>query len=374
MKSPSPIVQKNPIADYQVLRVCKNQEINIVLSGDQVGKTVKVTGLFLKLDAMIVYNSKGVTHTIRQIRCFDLNRASTCFLGTIVVGDNVHLLVYMESDHVDKKDFLTLIDPYVDTIRLKPHQVLEVVMTDNAGWDWAWYPKNPTESSSCIALQEIGRRFYSPTIGKWKDQHYADPYFAEQKLKHQIPEKVLQTHFWFRFDSSMLAILEEDKLGRGHIAGSLVIFTRAEEDYACVDVLVDVSKKYITQFGSTLTLGKYGPNYQYRPVDSGRRTHPDNNASDVGYGNESDWKKEKFHKKHHYLNEEYVGNGDDDTWIIESKPNHVVSYKKQPKVVEKILMEVEISEVENPDLYEGCATEEWPKVTTIVDASCSDCC
>lgn len=374
MKSPSPIVQRNPIANYQVLRVCKNQEIHILLSEEHREKTVKVSGPFLTLDETIVYNSKGVFRTIRQFRCFDLNKGSTCFLGTITVGENVNLLVYLESDNVDKKDFVTLIDPYVDTIRLKPHQVLEVVMTDNTGWDWAWYPRNPTENSSCIALQEIGRRFFSPTMARWNQQLTSDPYFTDQKLKNQMPDKVMQTHFWFRFDSSMLGILNEDKLGRGHIAGNLVIYTRAEEDYACIDVLVDVSKKYTIQFANTLTLGKYGPNYRYSADDSNKKTHPDNKASDVGYGKESDWKKEKFHKKHYYHEDDYVGSGEDDTWVIESKPNLAVTYKKQSKVVEKILMEVEISEVENPDLYEGCSTEDWPKVTTIVETPCSDCC
>lgn len=366
MKRPAPLQVKWPNSDFQVLRLHRNQHIELMFDTDKPVPKIWIFGKHLELDNSCIYQFKKVIKTVITRNYFGTNRASTYFLGEIEI-EGRKLIVYLESDIASKVDFVTVLNPFAETIRIKPHQILEVVLCvePSNAWDWAWIPDTTNEKvHKTVSLEEIGYRFVSTTNMKWNQMEPSDPYYVfDRRPTNQIT--YVQQHWWFRFDKSLLGLLEADSVGRNSKVGYLMFSNKSNEEHYFIDILADLEKKYVQPFVNTLTLSKYKLGVTTSPI-----TVKQNKVNaliipgDTEKSTPLNWKHGKKYETDNY--DEIYGYGDDDTWIInekkESKAYTGSSFKKS-KHVDKLKLEVEIQQL-NSD-FDGCIVQDWDVKTEV---------
>lgn len=357
--NPSPVQIRNPVANYQVVRLHSKQDIFLSLSGEHTAKKIKVASPFLELDSMSHYKNGMLTHKIRQRQSFGLNASSTSHLGEIIVDKTV-LLVYLESQIDSKKDFITMVDPYADTVRLKPHQILEVVLMGHAGWDWTWYPEINTK----IDIEELGYRCAGNHQFRNSLQSLDEPYYVGYKSFLKPNNEPTQHHFWLRFDSTIIPIIQAESSGRNVSAGTLIFNCAVNNEQSSVDVYVDLEKKYLNKVTNTLTLGKHGSVTQsYTVVKSEKEktpkpkynSQPENKYTSGYYDDEwpDGWQSMEVNNQ--------WNDKKGTVYSYQGKGSYLSNAYNAKKPVECLLMDVEIKEVVCTSIEEGCDMVEWDK-------------
>jgi hypothetical protein len=154
--------------------------------------------------------------------------SSTHLCDIWIDSDNVCArLVIMQACHTpEKSDFVTTVNPDCSDLRLKPYNVLEVVLYDEEfrehdEWTWTW------DAKCNIDVEMIG--YQHVNINMWTRYYEfsgaeppAYPYARCVRTKAQHNPWCRQHHYWFRFNQKMMGALDAD-LGLIHV-GNLKFF------------------------------------------------------------------------------------------------------------------------------------------------------
>lgn len=261
----APLHIKNPSSLLHVTRVRPGQQI--VVSLDKTNMCLDIQTEFLKLDS-VIENEKGKQFTLTPRGDLEKwSQLSTFYLGEVTAGEG-NLLVYLDSMSEVKRDMVTVLNPGFDTVRLKPNQIMEVVLFNPSfsgrydRWTWQWYPKQD------LQLDEICYKCMIPNY------YHTEPdltdYFATVR---RSPEGVrcTQHHFWFRFEKNILQMITKEDckakfMGRLIFTGSTNWQNPQEE---CVegilDLYVDIHKKHYLSTIFTMNIDGYGSKYNHLP-------------------------------------------------------------------------------------------------------------
>lgn len=251
----TPVRIKNPDSLCRVVRLQPAQQLEIMLTDDY-GANINLQSEYLRIASIDEYIDKRICRIKQTDNAFGSNLHSTFYLGEISLSKG-NVLVYLESSDPGKKDTITIVNPGYDAIRMKPHQVLEVVCynPDFEGkddkWVWEWQPEVDLE------VDQIGYDFAMP---------YYYPAYREDKIYSIVPRitgdfRCAQHHFWIRFNKSVLELLDEN-LGRAKYVGKFIF--RGFPDSvgsdcveSVIDLFLDGNKKYFNKCVQTLTLPTY---------------------------------------------------------------------------------------------------------------------
>lgn len=140
---------------------------------------------------------------------------SSAFLGEIHIDSDHHsarLECHLEGLEVEKRHHLSIINPDCVDIRIKPYNVLEVIVYDKTfedkdEWGWEWSPLYDLD------IEQIGYSYIS--LNTWKAMcEIADgddpshPYARLPRASAYENSQCRQHHFWFRFDKSILKFVD----------------------------------------------------------------------------------------------------------------------------------------------------------------------
>lgn len=253
MSNYSPINVRNPSSLCHSVKVFPGQDILLVLDkNDYPNSKIEISrhgasDLCLLDVAYVREDEFRVTYRISQT-C-DLESwsiYSSCFLGDVWIDSEssiARLLVVLESKSVEKAEHLTVINPSKQDIKLRPYQILELVFYDtsfgyNDEWTLEWKPKKKL-CMECIGkdyLTLFGTRYSLPENLDNSD----DPSYRYARCKRLDPDVTCrQHHFWFRFDSGVLDLLNDnDCLSVGSF--DIVGYSNKFQKYNCSTVLCDV--------------------------------------------------------------------------------------------------------------------------------------
>lgn len=140
---------------------------------------------------------------------------SSAFLGDIWIGSqnrSARLIVTLNSDNPQKYNFVTVVNPEMCDLRLKPGDIIEVVLfhdqfDENCEWSWQYDSEINCEieflGSSNLKLQEKGNNL-SVSIDENSNLPYARCIRFDPSWQH--PSQ--QTHMWFRLNKEILSELK----------------------------------------------------------------------------------------------------------------------------------------------------------------------
>jgi hypothetical protein len=141
---------------------------------------------------------------------------STCHLGDIWIGSDkttARLVVMLACRNPHKDRHVTAINPDCTDLRMRPHDVLEVILYDadfttRDDWTWTWCP------TSDVGLETLWYNRLSLSMWAWIcDQEANDspnhPYSRLPRIDTRADVQFRQHHFWFRFDERVLAAVDQ---------------------------------------------------------------------------------------------------------------------------------------------------------------------
>lgn len=196
---------------------------------------------------------------------------SSCFLCDIWIDSDAVTakLVVMLACHNEAKDnFVTAINPDCTDLRLRPHDILEVILYDHRfrdqdEWSWQW-------NSTCdVKLEQIG--YEHMNIHMWERYYEAEadehPSYAFARCPRTQSENnpwCRQHHFWLRFDDSILLAMQKES-GLRHV-GNLRFYGWPDRynknggylSDSFVSLTVDLDNKYRMRVLDTLALKPHG--------------------------------------------------------------------------------------------------------------------
>lgn len=210
------------------------------------------------------------------------NQYSNCHLGDIWITSSkttARLVVMLNCTNQAKSGFVTVINPDCSDIRLKPPQILEVVLFDlkfkqQDEWTWSWLPK------SGVTIENIGVDFIYPR--KWDlcndrvENNPNNPYSCLQRIQRKTDCCCREHHFWFRLSASTISQLSDDAgivhIGDLRFRGFNDRFHRKlsqPESELMLSIHVNLQKKYRGDIIRTLALRTHK---EYNDIQSGRRS------------------------------------------------------------------------------------------------------
>jgi hypothetical protein len=188
---------------------------------------------------------------------------STMFLGEIVINyedrPSATLLVYVESSNQDRQSVVTAINPNFCDIRIKPYEIIEVVLYypqffGEETWSWQWMPLEKA------TLECIGNNSVSPAIWEqYADVISIDPeylYTPHPRFK-ESDSRFREFHYWFRCDESVLPLLGQGKdVSMGMLTFEGKLNDEVSAVYYNLSVYVDCNSKYRARTLKTLDVTK----------------------------------------------------------------------------------------------------------------------
>lgn len=220
-KNYSPVQVRNPTSLQHLATIRPGQGLELRLDHDMYPGEIKVeiSGDHLVFENQDVTNPKRTLYRVEHdLFVYDWSEFSHSMLGEVWIDSKDRLskiIVVMESLNVEKMRTLTVCNPDCCDIRIKPHNIIEVVLCDqefsgNDEWVWEWRPTIDLE------IEEIGYR--SLNLYTWKQFASYDmdsPNFLYARhprfeVGRDVQPWTRQHHFWFRFDKSILDIIDKD--------------------------------------------------------------------------------------------------------------------------------------------------------------------
>lgn len=217
----SPVQVRNPTSLQHLATIRPGQGLEFRLDHDMYPGEIglHVSGDHLILENIDVTNPNRTIYRVEHdLFVYDWAEFSHSILGEVWIDSKERLskvIVVMESLNTEKMRTMTVCNPDAYDIRIKPHNVIEVVLYEqdfsgNDEWTWEWLPTLDLE------IEEIGYRnlnfftwkqFSSYNIDSPEFLYARHPRF---EVSRDVQPWSRQHHFWFRFDKSILDIIDKD--------------------------------------------------------------------------------------------------------------------------------------------------------------------
>lgn len=223
-KSYAPAHVKNPSSVQHLVWLQPGQTLVLHLKAEDYNNPkVEISKSHVK---QIGYEQKDDEHVflfIQDEHVIDWGDYSSCHLADIWVDSEkttARLVVMMQCVNPLKQNFVTIINPDVADLRLRPHDVMEVILYDTRfrdqdEWNWEWEPKCD------VALEHIG--YDSMNIHMWHryytHEESEQPNYAYARVPRTDGENnpwCRQHHIWFRFTSNILELMDKEN-GLKHV-------------------------------------------------------------------------------------------------------------------------------------------------------------
>ena len=269
----SPVQVRNPTSLQHLATIRPGQGLELYLDHDLFPGEInlQLSSKHLVLENIDVTNPKRTRYTIEHdLFVYDWSEFSHSLLGEVWIDAHDRLakvIVVMDSLNTDKMRTLTVCNPDCIDIRIKPHNIMEVVLCEqdfsgNDEWTWEWQPTLDLE------LEEIGYR--NLNLYTWKQFASYDmdsPSFLYARhprfeVGRDVQPWTKQHHFWFRFDKSILDIMGKDfginRVGDLKFTGYSNRYRKQNTDISeyRMSVYVDLRSKFKERVSETLALKK----------------------------------------------------------------------------------------------------------------------
>lgn len=214
----SPVNINNPVSLCHLAKVWPGQRIELYLDNKQYPEPKVVANSFVRVEKVETTDT-GTSWTIVQTGEFEeWAKYSSCFLGDVWIDSDVtvaRIVVILQSSTPVKADHLTVINPIGDCIKIRPHQIIELVAYDERfgyqdEWNWSW-----DAGTDGIELDELGADhltvfgFQNFGMSEIDDPEYR--YARIPRMDVYGDDFCRQHHFWFRLSNSVLANLTQEK-------------------------------------------------------------------------------------------------------------------------------------------------------------------
>lgn len=208
----SPVNVKNPISLQHLARVHPAQDIHLTLDEDLFpNPTIEVSSDKLIMGCTVNSTGSRCIHIRQTEDIEDWSDYSSVLLGEIWIGSDktiARVLVMLECQNPIKQTFFTVINPDCCDARMRPGDILEVVLFDHdfgfqEEWTWQWTPM--TE----VGVELLGHSDLS--LNKWGQKDHPDQPYARLARTEAPLEKqwIRQRHYWFRFNKVILDLMDQ---------------------------------------------------------------------------------------------------------------------------------------------------------------------
>lgn len=279
-KNYAPVQVKNPTSMQHMVWLEPGQTLVLHLKlEDYPAVKVDTMGGYLTLLASEEEDGIGKYLFIQDEKVAGWAAYSSCFLGDIWIDSDTtvaKMVVMLNCETTEKKDFVTVVNPDCTDLRLKAHNVLEVILCDHRfkdqdEWVWEWHPLND------VGIEQVGYDYvqldmWGRYFGYNSDEPSHHPYARLPRSESEDNRLVRQHHYWFRFSESIINVMTDSKAVK-HL-GNLKFYGWADrfnknEGYAhesILSLMVDLSSKYRSLVWHTLlSLKKHGEVQTYIP-------------------------------------------------------------------------------------------------------------
>jgi len=232
-----PFKLKDPTAERHLVRLNPKQQLELVLSDIQ---PINVSGAFLKIVSTETTDKERVFVIEPTKDILEWSHLSTHFLGEVIIGTKTSLVVYLQDSTTvqERKNVVTVINPFNDSIRIRPFNVVEFIYCSDYDKKliWTW------ELKEDIDIEEISyKKSYGGVI----------PKVVTNDLCYPHPRDIFQVdaaihHFWFKLGRGLLTAMQEKPqkdlyIGRLAIEGS----DKCDDyDDSYVDIYCDLHPKW----------------------------------------------------------------------------------------------------------------------------------
>lgn len=239
----------DPVANQQLIRLKPNQCLEICLNEKKFA------------NSCVVFNNnffeliKKNTSYILKPKDFIFSWAeySSVFLGSVCLRDDFrssNIITIVESSNDLKSNFLTVINPNNDPVRMTPGDVLEIILFDyeNKELDWTF-----SGTAGC-KIDFLGQSFLNLS----EEQSFFCPEYSYAQLpRSEIFENkpLNQKHFWFRFDKKLMNLLS-GTCTHPQYFGNLVFNDQDGQIKFSLSLYMVLHKKYKTRVLNSLLLNK----------------------------------------------------------------------------------------------------------------------
>lgn len=259
----SPVYLHDPESLCHVVRLHPGQDLILQVPS---GKDITVNGELL-LSSVETNNRIKKYRIIQRSNIFHWALYSTSFLGEVEMYEEDKLtakvIVMMECSTPSKKNIISVFNPDDCKLKVKPFNVLEVIVHSlkrDTEWLLDWVPSQSFEGSY---IEVIG---YDEMIeGVSDDSDVVDYLYSRCPKLNLESGRKKQSHYWVRFDCTVLALLERQN---GTIyAGKILVYDRSKEaDCFSLSLVVDCKPKYKNLTRKALELKK--KNEMFSPCQS----------------------------------------------------------------------------------------------------------
>jgi hypothetical protein len=273
-KNYSPARVINPSSMHHVVWLHPGQALVIQLSEEVYGSNqpkLELTNNNLKVACVEKVDKKYQWLIIQEEKIIEWGDYSSCYLTDIWIESEKtcgRIVVMLSCVNKNKDNFITVINPDCVDIRIRPYDVIEVILynesfKDQDEWMWEWLPLLDVD------VDQIGYDYFN--IHMW-NKYYLDstgeepnhPYACLARTCSQKNAWCRQHHFWFRFDKSVLDLMRKEQ-GVKHV-GNFKFFGwedrhRKSEGFSCEHLLsvhLNLKEKYRLAVLHTLTIPKFG--------------------------------------------------------------------------------------------------------------------
>jgi hypothetical protein len=221
----SPVLISNPVSDNHLVRVRPNQSFILRLSDDMGITEIDSDSHFFEL-AETKRQDQYQLFLFRQTAdFFDWSLLSSVHLGDVVLLKQdysiINLCVILESTNHLKKDVISCINPEGWHIKVKPDQIIELILFDEmckGEWNCEIHEGADKKIRFEQICSQVIERDTEPLIIDEYDKRINDVFFPFPRSRSA---RVTEQHFWFRCDHETITKLYSLEDGTFH-AGSIV--------------------------------------------------------------------------------------------------------------------------------------------------------
>lgn len=233
------VLIKDPTSHRVLVRLRPKQKLQLVCSDPSV--RVNVSGLFLSTKSIGVTKEQFRELIIEPTKdILPSSTVATHYLGEVIIGTQASLLVYMEDSKSNCKDVVAVVNPFNDSIRIRPYQIVEYLFCSETDKKitWTWRPQVN------IDLAEI---YAATSVSGKKTRSRCDALFMPNS-RDIFEDGTKVHHFWFYLSSEVLEAVVSNA-GKNTYLGRLWVVGQdgSAVDETFVDLYGDLASKYLHQ-------------------------------------------------------------------------------------------------------------------------------
>ena len=244
-KTYSPCQVVDPTTENHIAKVYPNQEIHIVISDCKDDCQVFLTSEYLRLDSA-EDNSNKQKKIYRFVQTYDLEEwanISSAYLGEITILkkdpetkrefiSSVNVMLHGQECH--NTNVVTVVNPIGSTIKVEPHQVIELVVFDCLDDDpyLSWeHEIHSGDDCGAIEYELIGREVVYPCVDYRTYLHEDDEkdvVIVMPRMTKEVPSR--EYHYYFRCTYESLNWIKDSKTTGELDAGRLTFYPNKERN------------------------------------------------------------------------------------------------------------------------------------------------